>query len=183
MTFAELTTPRVAFLGAILLGLILGVRAMITGLAHTREQLRTSVVNLPTIGGCLALFGFVGYLLDRYSTLGMMTVVIISAIAALVAAAGVAAIINGWALPSAARDVEDARYVLQGHVGRVSRAIGTDHDGEISYSHDTDSFTTPARAIDGRAIDLGTEIVIERIEDGVAFVELWSVIEKQLEIE
>ncbi len=183
MTFAELATPRAAFLGAILLGLILGVRAMIIGLARTQEQLRASMFNLPTIGGWFTLFGFVGYLLDRYTSLGLMTVVIIAALAALAAAGGVYALINGWALPSAARDVEDERYVLQGHIGTVSLAIGTDHDGEISYSHDASAYTTPARAIDGRSIEIGTEIVIERIENGVAFVELWSVIEKQLEME
>ena len=32
----------------------------------------------------------------------------------------------------------------------------------------------PARTIDDQAIAAGTEVVIERIEDGVAYVEQWA---------
>jgi hypothetical protein len=38
----------------------------------------------------------------------------------------------------------------------------------------------PARAIDDHAVRAGTEVVIERIENGVAFVEEWAEVEKRL---
>ena len=180
-----LISPRAAFLGAILLGLLLGVRAMIVGIARTQERLRASVFNLPTVGSWLVLFGFVGYLLDRYTTLGVGVVLALATVGGLAAASGMYALINGWALPSAARDVEDVRYILQGHVGRVSREIGGEGDpaGEITYDLDDQHHTVAARALDGSAIPLGTEIVIERVEGEIAYVERWSVIEKQLEME
>jgi hypothetical protein len=38
----------------------------------------------------------------------------------------------------------------------------------------------PARAIDDQLVRAGTEVVIERIENGVAFVEEWAAVEKRL---
>ena len=35
--------------------------------------------------------------------------------------------------------------------------------------------------LEGATITAGTEVVIERIEDGIAYVELWSNIERELE--
>jgi hypothetical protein len=38
----------------------------------------------------------------------------------------------------------------------------------------------PARGIDDQSMAVGTEVVIERIEDGVAYVEDWAAVEKRL---
>jgi hypothetical protein len=40
--------------------------------------------------------------------------------------------------------------------------------------------TAPAKSIDGNPVDVGTEVVIETITDGVASVELWSVVEQRI---
>jgi hypothetical protein len=37
-----------------------------------------------------------------------------------------------------------------------------------------------ARTIDGSAITTGEEVCIERLEDDVAFVELWAIVEQRL---
>jgi hypothetical protein len=37
-----------------------------------------------------------------------------------------------------------------------------------------------ARAIDESAVAEGVEVCIERVEDGVAFVELWTLVEARL---
>jgi hypothetical protein len=37
-----------------------------------------------------------------------------------------------------------------------------------------------ARTIDGRGVAAGEEVCIERIEDEVAFVELWATVEQRL---
>jgi membrane protein implicated in regulation of membrane protease activity len=85
-------------------------------------------------------------------------------------------------VPSARRETEDERYVLQGFVGRVTQAIGAGTPGEISYQLEGSWHRVRARSLDGNPIEAGTEIAIERIEDGVAWVERWSTIERQLEI-
>jgi len=40
--------------------------------------------------------------------------------------------------------------------------------------------TIRARSIDGSGIPSGTEVAIERLEEGVAYVELWSHVEERL---
>jgi hypothetical protein len=85
-------------------------------------------------------------------------------------------------VPSAARETEDERYALQGFVGKVTRSIGDGTPGEISYQLEGAWHRVTALSLDGNPIETGTEIAIERIEDGVAWVERWSTIERQLEI-
>jgi hypothetical protein len=139
-------------------------------------------LNLPTAGAAAALFGIVGYPLAKYSSLGTAAMLAIAGASAAAAAVGMVALIAGWAVPSAALHVEDPRYALQGHPARVSQSMSSERPGEISYEHDGIRRTVPALGLDGVAIGAGAEVVIERIEDGVAYVELWSTIEKQMEI-
>ena len=167
----------------LLAGLALGVIAMIRGIDRKqRHGAWVKYLNLPTAGAAAALFGIVGYPLAKYSSLGTAAMLAIAAGAAAAAAVGMVALIAGWAVPSAALHVEDPRYALQGHPARVSQSISVGRAGQISYEHDGVTHTAPALGMDGAAIAAGAEVVIERIEDGIAYVELWSNIEKQLEI-
>jgi hypothetical protein len=172
---------RAIFLVTLLGGLLLGVRAMLVGIARSRAQIRRApILNLPTIGALLAAFGATGYLLDRYSQLGSAAVLIIAAVVGGAAAAGIFTMIAGWAVPSAVRDPEDPRFALQGHPGHVVRELPAGSEGTIEYAHDGLTHQLPARSLSGAAVAVGTEIVIERVEDGIAHVELWSVIEQEI---
>ena len=91
------------------------------------------------------------------------------------------ALIAGWAVPSAALHLEDPRFALQGHPARVSQSITASQAGEIFFEHDGTRRTVPAIGLEGAMIAAGTEVVIERIEGGIAYVELWSNIERELE--
>ncbi len=168
---------------ALLAGLAMGVGAMLRGI--DRKQRRGAWVrylNLPTAGGAATLFGIVGYPLAKYSALGTPAILAIAGGAAAAAAIGMLAIIAGWVVPSAALQVEDVRYALQGHPARVSQPIAGTTAGEISFEHDGARHTARALGLEGAVIGAGTEVVIERIEDGIAYVDLWSNIERQLEI-
>jgi hypothetical protein len=91
-------------------------------------------------------------------------------------------IIAGWAVPSAEREVEDERFLLQGHFARVSRGIEREAPGEIIFEHEGRQHVLRAASLDGGAIAPDAEVVIERVEDGVAYVELWSTIAEQLKL-
>lgn len=178
-----MAAPMILFFAAFLLaGLLVGVVAMLGGIdRRQRHGAWVKYLNLPTAGAAAALFGIVGYPLAKYSSLSIAAMLAIAGAAAAAAAALMVAIIAGWAVPSAALHVEDPRYALQGHPARVSRSITTDHAGEIFFEHDGTRRTVPALGLEGAAIAVGTEVVIERIEDGIAHVELWSNIERELE--
>lgn len=170
------------FAAFLLAGLLVGVVAMLGGIDRKqRHGAWVKYLNLPTAGAAAALFGIVGYPLAKYSSLSIPAMLAIAGASAAAAAALMVAIIAGWAVPSAALHVEDPRYALQGHPARVSQSITTAHAGEIFFEHDGARRTVPALGLEGAAISVGTEVVIERIEDGVAHVELWSNIERELE--
>ena len=166
----------------LLAGLIVGVIAMIGGIDRKqRHGPWVKYLNLPTAGAAAALFGIVGYPLAKYSSLGTIAMLAIAGASAAAAAAGMVAIIAGWAVPSAALQPEDPRFALQGHPARVSQSMSAEETGEITFEHDGTRQTVPAVGLDRAAIAAGAEVVIERIEDGIAHVELWSNIERELE--
>ena len=166
----------------LLAGLIVGVVAMIGGIDRKqRHGAWVKYLNLPTAGAAAALFGIVCYPLAKYSSLGTVAMLAIAGAAAAAAAAGMVALIAGWAVPSAALHAEDPRFALQGHPARVSQAISDGRPGEIFYEHDGGHQVVPAVGLEGASIAAGAEVVIERIEDGIAHVELWSNIERELE--
>lgn len=173
------------FLAALLLGLLLGVFAMLHGVERRPPEGATVAtpsarLNLPTIAGFATLFGAAGYLLLRYSSLAPVIVLVVAASIGAAGAAGAVALVAKWAVPGAAHDVEDPRYLLQGHLARVTSAIQGTGRGEIAYVVDGVRHVTPAASLDGAPVPADTEVVIERIEDGVAHVERWAVVEERL---
>jgi hypothetical protein len=181
------------FLGALLLGLLLGVFAMLHGVERQPKGSASGAgapsgvpnepsarLNIPAIGGFATLFGAVGYLVLHYSTLTPGLVLAIAALAGAAGAAGAVALVAKWAVPGAAHDVEDPRYLLQGHLARVTSAIQGTGRGEIAYVVDGVRHVSPAASLDGAAVPADTDVVIERIEDGIAHVERWAVVEERL---
>ena len=166
----------------LLAGLLVGVVAMLGGIDRkARHGAWVKYLNLPTAGAAASLFGIVGYPLAKYSSLGTAAVLAIAGASAAAAAIGMVALIAGWAVPSAALHVQDPRYALQGHPARVSQSISQLQAGSISFEHDGARRTLPAVGLEVTTIAAGTEVVIERVENGVAYVELWSNIERELE--
>jgi hypothetical protein len=176
-------TLRIVFVTLFLAGLVLGVVSMLVGIQKdSPPRTARSLFNLATIGAFVTVTGAVGYPLARYTTLGGLAVSGIALVAGLGAWGLAVAMIAGWAVPSAARETEDERYALQGFVGKVTQPIGNGTSGEISYQLEGAWRSHRARSLDGKPIETGTEIAIERIEDGIAWVERWSTIERQLEL-
>jgi hypothetical protein len=177
------------FLGLFLAGLVLAVGAMLFGV----ERKRQSASGAPTIGARLtipnvaafaAVSGAVGYLLDRYSSLAGVTVLVIAGIAGALGVVGAVLLVARWALPAVAGEVVDERYVLQGHPARVTQIIGNATGApsayEISYEEGGATHVLRAHSLEGTVLAPGSEVVIERVEDGAAYVEAWSVVERRL---
>jgi membrane protein implicated in regulation of membrane protease activity len=126
------------------------------------------------------MFGIVGYALTRNSAISS-----IGSVAASVAGGVIFAVIVTWLAIKTARlqpehDPDDPRYVLQGRVGVVTVSIPIGGEGMIQYEESGSTPVVPARDIDGGAIAAGEEICIERVEDGIAHVELWRLVEQRL---
>ncbi len=171
------------FLASFIAGLLLGVRVMFFG--AERRRLRSADAlplrrSEPAIIGFLLMFGVAGYLLTRRGTVSPGAGAGIAALLGLVWAALVTRLAIATARLQPEHDPDDPRYVLQGHVAIVSTPIPSDGEGTITFSQAGAQRTIRARTIDGSAIAEGEEVCIERLEDDVAFVELWAIVEQRL---
>jgi membrane protein implicated in regulation of membrane protease activity len=137
-------------------------------------------ISLPSVAAFLTFFGLCGYLTSRFTRLSTPVCLILASIAGGLGIVGVLALIKAWAVPSARREVVDERFVLMGHLARVTKAIGESEPGEIVYEVDGIRYTAEALSLDGETVGEGTEVVIERVEGRRAYVEAWAHVEKRL---
>ncbi len=182
----------VLFLVVLFVGLALGAAVMWRGVerydrrspatdSYGRELPSQPVTLLVPVGAATFLcFGAVGYQVLRHSTLGSLPTLGIAFAAGSIGAIAALMLVFRWAVPAAQRSPEDPRYSLQGFPGRVLVRIDAADKGEITYEANGRSVTIRARSLDGAGISAGTDIAIERLEDGVAYVELWSQVEERL---
>jgi hypothetical protein len=174
---------RYLFLAAFIAGLLLAVRVMLFG-AERRRPRPTEAMPLrrsePAIVGFLVMFGVAGYLLTRRGTLSPGAGAGIAVLLGLVWALIVTRIAVATARLQPEHDPDDPRYVLQGHVALVASAIPAEGEGAITIVEAGTPRRIRARTIDGTAVAEGEEVCIERIEDEVAFVELWATVEQRL---
>jgi hypothetical protein len=171
------------FLAAFIAGLLLAVRVMFFG-AERRKLQPADAMPLrrsePAVIAFLVMFGVAGYLFTRYGSLSAAAGAGIAALLGLAWAALVTRLAVATARMQPEHDPDDPRYILQGHVASVSAAIPADGEGEITFAEAGSQRTVPARTIDGGAIAEGEEVCIERLDNGVAFVELWAIVEQRL---
>lgn len=174
---------RYVYLAAFIAGLLLAVRLMFFGAERRRHRPGTTPLRRsePAAVAFLVMFGVAGYLIARRDTLSPL------------AGAGMATLFGGvWsavvgrvailmARVTPEHDPDDPRFRLQGHVGSVSAAIPPGGTGTIAFHDETGTHLVPARSVDGQAIEAGLEVCIESVgDDGVAVVELWSMVEARL---
>ena len=183
----------VLFVLSLLTGFALGLRLMLRGVLKesdpatggapggaAQRRMRARVVS-PVATAVLAAFGLTGAVLVR--GLGWSArPSLFAALAMSAAAAMLAAWVRSWALdPRAPVDPDDdPRYVVQGLPALVTRAIAAARAGEVTWRRDGRTEVTPARSIDGADVAEGTDVVIERLEDGVAWIETWGQVEARL---
>jgi membrane protein implicated in regulation of membrane protease activity len=126
------------------------------------------------------VFGAVGYTL--YGPIGVTVATAIGVAAVLGAGFAVitAHFVRKWWVVTPEHENEDERYTLQGHVARVTKPIRADVDGEVAYELGDTRHVLKARSFDDAPLAVGTDVVIERIEDEIAYVEAWMEVEKRL---
>jgi membrane protein implicated in regulation of membrane protease activity len=126
------------------------------------------------------VFGVVGYILTRQAvSTPFARLLIAGALGAIVAVVS-ARLVRAWWKVTPEHETDDERYILQGHVARVTRSIDADVEGEVTFVIGEKKYVLRARGIDDTALAEGSEVVIDRIEDEIAYVESWVEVEKRL---
>jgi membrane protein implicated in regulation of membrane protease activity len=129
--------------------------------------------NASTIMAFLAWFGGTGYLLTRHSHFWALLSLSISMVAGLFA---------GWVVfrfmvklvqvDDAPMTSEERR--VEGALGTISMPIRENGTGEIIFALGGTRRCAGARSGDGKPLERGTEVVIERYEKGIAYVKKWD---------
>ena len=171
------------YIACFIAGLLIGVAIMLFGIERKPSIDASSSGDglrswLPLFASFAVAFGVAGYSLSRVVSAGA------SLAWALVVGAAAAFLMRWIVAKSAAmpveHDVDDPRYVLQGHVAQVTSSIKAGAEGRISFDYGNERRTLRARSLDDVAVDEGTEVVIERIEGDLAYVEPWLQVEQRL---
>jgi hypothetical protein len=173
------------FLGSFLAGLVLTVISMLVGVEgrggpvpRLERAVRPRVrLTRPIIAAFAMLFGVLGYLLNRHTTLGPVSTLTLAAVAGGLGILGSVLLVAKWAVKGAH---DDTAELLQGHVAIVTRDATASSPAEITYVLDGVRSVVPAKSVDETRLAMGAEVVIERIENGVAFVEAWAQVEGRL---
>lgn len=175
----------VLWLAAATFGLVLLVFVMIAGVPKRDPALTHGAVSrprtlLPTIGAFCAAAGITGYLTrDRLVASGLGGASIVVVVGGLAAVFARWVVIRAFATPSSDPE-DDPQYRFQGHVARVTEPIEHAGHGRIVFEADGHRYDLRARSVDGSPVDANTEVVIERIDDDLATVELWASVEQRL---
>lgn len=176
-------TQKIAFLTAFIGGLALAVHSMLHGVERWRRKRSdkpSAVFNPPTAAAFAVGVGATGYLLTSRTDLGVFTVLAVSLIVGAAALIGMIVLMAKWALRTPAQSNMSHDEEINGQVATVVRTITPDAPGEIEYHAWNKHHLVPAVSIGPSIIPEGTEVVIDNVENGVARVELWSVVELRL---
>jgi hypothetical protein len=176
------TILRICFLGAFIGGLVLAVFAMLHGVEHARRnrsRAPSAFFNLPAIAAFAVGFGVVGYPLASRTTLPAWGILLIAIGGGALAISGMITLLARWALRGrriAPGEIDE----IQGQLAIVSREISLTETGEISYEQLGKQVHIAARTLSNKVVAVGADVVIDRIENGVAFVEEWATVEQRL---
>jgi membrane protein implicated in regulation of membrane protease activity len=164
-------------------GLLSAVWVMMYGVERPREahpQGERSFRISPPIAIVFSIvFGALGTILTRQGQ-STPTTLAIALTLGVVFSVIAARLVRRWWKVTPEHDVDDERYILQGHLARVTKAIRQGVEGEVAFEIEGERRVLPARSFDDGALAAGTEVVIERIENDIAYVEAWMEIEKRL---
>ena len=181
----------VVFVVAMIAGFALGVRVMVSGVLRAKPALSDRplpavdrvAIGRPVLAVIATAFGVVGVALTRITTLGVVVRVGVAGVVAALTAILAVVVIRRWAqasdeTPPSAED--DPRFALQGLPARVTRSVGAGVLGEVEYEVDGRRQVTPAHSVDAAPIAVGVDVVIERVDQGVTWVEPWTQVEQRM---
>ncbi len=129
-------------------------------------------VNFGTLTAFLAWFGGTGYLLERYYAVWFLMALGIAVLSGL----GGAAIVFWFLakLSAGEEELDPADYDMIGVLGKLTIPIREGGTGEIVFSQEGVRRVAGARSEDGIRIPKGSEVVVTRYENGIAYVRRWE---------
>lgn len=132
-----------------------------------------SPFNASTLAAFLTWFGGAGYLLTRYSGLTAFTITAGAALAGIVGA-GIVFVGLARVIVPRLTVMRQEDFALEGVVARVTSTIQPGGTGEIVYTLGGTRHADGARSVNAELLEKGAEVVILRVDKGIAYVDRWS---------
>jgi predicted Ser/Thr protein kinase/membrane protein implicated in regulation of membrane protease activity len=154
-----------------------GVPHVHVGHAHGGGQSVVSFINFGTIAAFLAWFGGTGYLLTEYSALWFVTALAVSVFSGV----GGAALVFWFlakVLVAHERPLDPEDYRMVGVLGTVSSTVRAGGTGEMIFTQEGVRRGAAARSEDGSELAVGTEVVVARYENAIAYVKRWDEVDE-----
>jgi len=173
----------ILFLVAFIAGLVLAVIVMLHGVEHTRRnrsRAPSPFFNLPALAAFFVGFGAVGYPIASRSQLPAWAILLIAAGSGVLTISAMITLLARWALRGAAARALADEHEIQGQLAVVTRDITAANPGEITYELLGQQIRIPAKTLSAKPLSAGAEVVIDRIEEGIAFVEEWAIVEQRI---
>jgi len=181
---------------AVLVGLLLAVRVMFFGVQRRLDENHLLHRRWPfALAAFLVVGGTFLYAISSAARTGVtpMWLGVVVATAAVVGGGAWWLVKRSASIPSTDPD-DDPRYRFQGHVARViepiagvgSQGAPTSASGRIAFNFDGRRYELRARwsaaspMNPSRTPEIEGEVVIDRVEDDVAYVEPWAAVEGRL---
>jgi membrane protein implicated in regulation of membrane protease activity len=132
-----------------------------------------SPINGFTLAAFLCWFGGCGYLLSRGADFAFFTVLLISVLTGLAGGAILFWFLVRVLLPHE-KELTAADTATEGVLGLVTSPIREGGTGEIQFSQNGSRRFAAARSDTGTMLARGTEVVVMRYEQGIAYVRPWD---------
>jgi hypothetical protein len=168
-------------LGLFLFGLLLTLATLLLGVAdlglHHFDPHADDAGPLHASVGAILVFltwlGGVGYLLRRAVDLPLLVALPIAALLGVGIAAVVQMAVRKLSNPTGSV-LEPEQYRLPGTIGRVSSTIRAGGTGEVIYEQGGVRQVMAARSASAEALPRGTEVILLRVDHGIATVEVFD---------
>jgi membrane protein implicated in regulation of membrane protease activity len=132
-----------------------------------------SPINGFTLAAFLCWFGGCGYLLSRGADFAFFTVLLLSLVTGLAGGAILFWFLIKVLLPHE-KELTAADTATEGVLGLVTSPIREGGTGEIQFSQNGSRRFASARSDSGTMLARGTEVVVMRYEQGIAYVRTWD---------
>jgi membrane protein implicated in regulation of membrane protease activity len=132
-----------------------------------------SPVNGFTLAAFLCWFGGCGYLLSRGADFAFFTVLVISLATGLAGGAILFWFLVRVLLPHE-KELTAADTATEGVLGLITSPVREGGTGEIQFTQNGSRRFAPARSDTGAVLARGTEVVVMRYEQGIAYVRPWD---------
>ena len=141
--------------------------------ASTHADGHFSWFNASTLLAFLAWFGGTGYILTKYSNLVAIASLGLATLAGLVSGSIVFKFMVKLMYANETQ-LNEADYRVEGSLCTVTLPIRANGTGEVVFLLGGVRRSAGARTDDGKPIEKGAEVVIERHENGIAYVKRWD---------